>query len=336
MSIPVIICDDSNMARKQMWRALPVDWDFEVTFAGNGEEALTAIERGECELMFLDLTMPVMDGFEVLEALKLRGSSVKVIVVSGDIQPDSYRKVMDLGALEFIKKPFETIALLDLLDSILDKKNDLSPAPEAVPDKEPVSFNVSTTEVFGEIANIAMGRAADLMARYLEAFVVMPIPHVNMIDANEIRMVVEHTQDTENSFAVCQGFVSPEASGEALSIYTGTDFNDLAELLKYDQAINEQARRELAMDITTIMVGAVLKSLSEQLDIGFCQSSPMVMGHDIDRTGMMNNIRTTWRETLAVEMFFTVEGKKVFCDFILVFNITSIDKLNERLALLAE
>lgn len=105
MLTPVIICDDSSFARKQMARALPDEWETELTFACNGEEALQAIREGRGSVIFLDLTMPVLDGFQTLEQIKNEALKVMVIVVSGDIQPEARDKVKKLGAIDFIKKP---------------------------------------------------------------------------------------------------------------------------------------------------------------------------------------------------------------------------------------
>lgn len=107
MSTSVLICDDSNMARKQMARALPEDWPTEVTFAKNGQEALDIIRKGGQELMFLDLTMPVLDGYQTLEAIKKDDLPIMVIVVSGDIQPEARERVKKLGAIDFVKKPVD-------------------------------------------------------------------------------------------------------------------------------------------------------------------------------------------------------------------------------------
>lgn len=107
MSTKVLICDDSNMARKQMARALPDNWEVEVSFAKHGEEALEIIKNGGAEIMFLDLTMPVLDGYQTLEAIKAQDLPIMVIVVSGDIQPEARDRVKKLGAIEFIKKPVD-------------------------------------------------------------------------------------------------------------------------------------------------------------------------------------------------------------------------------------
>ena len=68
--IPLLVCDDSAMARKQLIRALPADWPVSITQAAHGEEALAAIRQGLGPIMLLDLTMPVLDGYQTLAALQ--------------------------------------------------------------------------------------------------------------------------------------------------------------------------------------------------------------------------------------------------------------------------
>ncbi len=115
MSIPLLICDDSNMARKQVLRALPEGWDVDVTFAENGVDGLEAIRAGKGEMVFLDLTMPRMDGYEVLEHIRDEGLKSVVIVISADIQPDARARALKLGALDFIRKPIDSGKLQDTL-----------------------------------------------------------------------------------------------------------------------------------------------------------------------------------------------------------------------------
>lgn len=115
MSVPLLVVDDSSFARKQVIRALPKGWDIEISQAGNGEEALELIKQGKGEVVLLDLTMPVMDGFAVLESIKAQDLPAVVIVISGDIQPEAEARVMKLGALAFIKKPLDSDQLHQVL-----------------------------------------------------------------------------------------------------------------------------------------------------------------------------------------------------------------------------
>ena len=117
MGIPLLICDDSNMARKQVARSLPTDWEVDITFATNGVEGLRAIREGKGEVTFLDLTMPEMDGYEVLKQVYKEDLNALVVVISGDIQPEARDRVKNLGALEFINKPINKDKLIDMLNT---------------------------------------------------------------------------------------------------------------------------------------------------------------------------------------------------------------------------
>lgn len=107
MGMATLICDDSAMVRKQILRALPKDWEGPITQASNGREAIEAISAGRGEVTFLDLTMPEMDGFEVLETLRQNGIRKTIIVVSADIQPQAQSRVLALGAIAFVRKPVD-------------------------------------------------------------------------------------------------------------------------------------------------------------------------------------------------------------------------------------
>ena len=105
MKLPVLICDDSRLARRQMARSLPQGWDVELSFAENGAEAIDMIHQGRADLLFLDLNMPVMNGYEVLDLIRSDDLPTMVLVVSGDIQAEARSRVMAKGALDFIQKP---------------------------------------------------------------------------------------------------------------------------------------------------------------------------------------------------------------------------------------
>lgn len=105
MATPILVTDDSSMSRKLVIKALPPEWEVEISQASNGQEALELCRQGKAHVMFLDLTMPVMDGFGVLEEIKKEGLNVFVIVISADVQPKAQERVKELGAIAFLKKP---------------------------------------------------------------------------------------------------------------------------------------------------------------------------------------------------------------------------------------
>ena len=117
MGLSVLVCDESNMARKQVLRSLPEALSENVQTATNGAEALDILSSQAIDVLFLDLTMPVLDGLGVLQGIKDQDIKVSVFVISADIQPEMQSRVLELGAKAFLRKPVQ----LDLLNEQLTK-----------------------------------------------------------------------------------------------------------------------------------------------------------------------------------------------------------------------
>ena len=116
-----LVTDDSRMARKMMIKSIIEiigDTD-EIIEATNGEEALTMYKEHTPDICFMDLTMPVMDGFTATSKICEFDKDAKIIIVSADIQDGSMKKASANGAMGFIKKPINP----DNLKSMLEKLN---------------------------------------------------------------------------------------------------------------------------------------------------------------------------------------------------------------------
>lgn len=100
----VLVVDDSWVARLGMSRLL-VSLGHEVIEAADGTRALDMIAETAPEAVFLDLLMPGLDGFGVLQALEDRESRVPVFVLSADIQETTLSRCRDLGARGCLPKP---------------------------------------------------------------------------------------------------------------------------------------------------------------------------------------------------------------------------------------
>ena len=118
MPIPVTIADDSALSRKNVRRAIPEDWDVTISEATNGQEAIDAVEAGLADILFLDLTMPILDGFDVLRYVKSKHQKTVVIVISADVQPKSLELVSSLGAFRFLQKPLKPEELRETLHEV--------------------------------------------------------------------------------------------------------------------------------------------------------------------------------------------------------------------------
>lgn len=339
MTTPVLICDDSSVARKQMARTLPSDWDIEVSFAKNGEEAIAAIKEGLGDILFLDLNMPVMDGYQTLEEIKRLDLPTMVIVVSGDIQPEAHKRVKELGAVEFIKKPTSSEALIELLEKfgLYRATSDTAPPPRTLsPVKKAEIGTIEYRDCIQEISNVAMGQAADLLARLLNVFVKLPIPRVNILEASELQMALSLTEQNNTYSAVCQGFIGSGISGEALLIFSDSSFGDIAKLLKYNGEIDRTVELELLMEVASILVGACTNGIAQQLDTTFSQGHPVVLGQHIKVSELIKANAKRWKKTMAIEITYEIENYNISCDLLLLFTEDSLENLNKRLSYLMD
>ncbi len=96
---------------------------YEVTWKENGEEALKAIKADKPDLILLDIMIPVMDGYEVLRRLKEDENlkSIPVIMLTARAQERDVVKGIDMGAEDYITKPFHPAELLARVKRILGK-----------------------------------------------------------------------------------------------------------------------------------------------------------------------------------------------------------------------
>jgi CheY-like chemotaxis protein len=321
----VLICDDSGFARKQMARALPNDWGAEIHFAGNGREGLAAIRAGKGHLVFLDLNMPDMDGYQVLQAVQQEGLPSRIIVVSGDIQPEARVRVMGFGALDFIRKPVSGDEITAILNRLGLWRGPTTSAPAG-----PVEIDVM--DGLREVANVAMGRAADLLARLLEVFVVLPVPRVNLLETGELQMALHHAAGSQDVSAVCQGFIGGGIAGEALLLFHESSYTDLAALLHYKESLDQGAKVELLVDTASLLIGACLKGLADQMDISFSQSHPMLLGRHASIPDLVRRNAESWSNILTIDLGFTIEKHNISANLLLLFTDASLASLERRIS----
>ncbi|RXJ77639.1 response regulator [Arcobacter sp. F155] len=114
-----LVVDDSKMARRMTIKSLKslINEDDEVIQAENGQEAVELYKEHQPSLCLMDLTMPIMDGFEATQSIIKHDANAKIIIVSADIQESSMEKSKQNGAKGFIKKPINQ----DNLESMLKK-----------------------------------------------------------------------------------------------------------------------------------------------------------------------------------------------------------------------
>ncbi|MFV1951816.1 MAG: response regulator [Nitrospinota bacterium] len=111
----ILIVDDSSVARKILRSCLLKDQGYDFYEAGDGQGGLEKFKEIQPDVTFMDLTMPVMDGYEALEKIIQFDKNALIVVVTADVQLKSIKKVMDLGAFMVLNKPLNKEDLQDVL-----------------------------------------------------------------------------------------------------------------------------------------------------------------------------------------------------------------------------
>jgi two-component system cell cycle response regulator len=119
MTARVLVVDDVPANVKLLEARLSAEY-FDVVTASNGAEALAFCERGECDIILLDVMMPDMDGFEVCRRLKSNPAThhIPVVMVTALDQPSDRVRGLDVGADDFLTKPVNDMALVSRVRSL--------------------------------------------------------------------------------------------------------------------------------------------------------------------------------------------------------------------------
>ena len=182
-----------------------------------------------------------------------------------------------------------------------------------------------------EISNVAMGQAGDKLARLLDTFVVLPIPHIEVMRPSDIVMALHAVDANDSVSGVCQGFIGGGIAGEAMLLFNDTCFKDLAKLMNYEGELDEHAEVELLMDTTNVLFGACLRGIAEQIDMVFSFGPPMVLGQHQNLSELFNVENAKWESALVIEINYELESYNVQCDLLIVLTDDSLDLLLKKL-----
>ncbi len=118
----VLIVDDIELNREILTEIL--EDEYEVLEAGNGEEGIALLEKHKDEIavMLLDLLMPKVDGFAVLEVMKQKDllQSIPVLVISGEDSVKVEKRCFECGVRDFIRKPFDNTLVKKRVNNVTE------------------------------------------------------------------------------------------------------------------------------------------------------------------------------------------------------------------------
>lgn len=321
----ILVCDDSAIARKSIIGRILPSANITIHQAEHGKAALEIMLAHDIDLMFLDLTMPVMDGFEVLASMPVKSYPTRVVVVSADIQAQAKSRCADLGAQYFIEKPFVTSDLVPLFHQLGLQLRSAETALGKTSDQ-----SVDLMAAIKEMSNVALGASAAVISEQMGRFIEMPLPNVASLHQSELKMTIQDIVNNAQSRAVSQRFVGHGINGEALVCLHGSGF-DL--LINDEEDEQHNSVNEVILDLSNLLVSSFLNSFSKQLDIAISLRQPIVLEKEQLQASLNCDqfLKGYEQELFTIEFIYKASNLDIACDIIFLMDCESLHAIEEIL-----
>ena len=110
-----LVVDDEEANRELLHKILYKE-GYEVDEAEDGKISLEMVKNKNYDIIFMDLTMPIMDGYEAIDEIRNNlQKSVSIIVVSANLDKESIKRIFKLGANDYLHKPYNLQTMLKIL-----------------------------------------------------------------------------------------------------------------------------------------------------------------------------------------------------------------------------
>ena len=147
MADPVLIVDDDTAVLTILYKVIKSN-GLEADTASSGEQALALLTQREYELLLLDINMKGMDGFEVIQTIRRNGLKIPIIIVSGRKEDYDTLYGLDIGADDYITKPFNPITLGAKVKALIRRSRNKLPGAESDLTAGPFRYNTSTLRFY--------------------------------------------------------------------------------------------------------------------------------------------------------------------------------------------
>lgn len=159
----VLIVEDEKKLANILKKGL-VESDFIVEVAFDGEEGLYMASEFEYDAIILDLSLPKMDGLEILNKIREKGKITPVLILTARGEVSDKIKGLNIGADDYVTKPFDFDELLARLNSLIRRSNN---KPTPVIKIEDLVINLDSKTVFRAGAEIILSTGEYNLLEYL-------------------------------------------------------------------------------------------------------------------------------------------------------------------------
>lgn len=147
MADTVLIVDDDQSVLTMLYKVIRSN-GLNAETASSGEEALASIRKNTYDLILMDINMPGMNGFEVVEALRRDNITTPIIIISGRQEDYDTLYGLDIGADDYVTKPFNPIVLGAKVKALIRRSRGSMPGTDPVIKAGPFLYNTTTLRFY--------------------------------------------------------------------------------------------------------------------------------------------------------------------------------------------
>ena len=160
----VLIADDDQAVLTMLYKVVRSN-GIEADTAASGEEALALLEQKPYDLLLLDVNMHGMDGFQVVQAIRRRGLRLPIIIVSGRKEDYDTLYGLDIGADDYVTKPFNPVTLGAKVKALIRRSRNHLPGVDSVIAAGPFQYTTSTLRFYKNGREILLSSKENAMMK---------------------------------------------------------------------------------------------------------------------------------------------------------------------------
>lgn len=147
MAERVLIVDDDEAVRTMLYKVIRSN-GMDAFICASGSEALEILFRNTFDLILLDVNMPGMDGFQVVQRVRSRGLTTPIIIISGRQEDYDTLYGLDIGADDYVTKPFNPVVLGAKVKALIRRSRSSRPGTLSELAAGPFLYNTSTLRFY--------------------------------------------------------------------------------------------------------------------------------------------------------------------------------------------
>lgn len=192
----VLIVDDDDAILTMLYKVIKSN-GIEADMVSNGEDALKQVNKHNYDLMLLDINMEGIDGFQVIQAIRNQGLKIPIIIISGRKEDYDTLYGLDIGADDYITKPFNPIILGAKVKALIRRSQNGLPGSSDLIIAGPFQYNTSTLRFYKNDIEIPLSSKENAMMKLF-------IDNVNRIFSKDMlyELIWGETIIDENSIMV--------------------------------------------------------------------------------------------------------------------------------------